>query len=206
MGLRLRSNEASRTFPRKPAGRRLFCRLPALAQSLQPAAGMLHGQSGTDPRSLGTRQNPSPQDPSQFPDWLLACLKIRSGGRPDCRRGSHPVHPPQYSCYGGRASRNWRGSERNVSKYSMIAGHQRCFRRAGRLGSTAGETPATTWFGRQTEFSERHLANNGDETADELRKRRWDGIGLVTIMSRLHPHLVTVFRNVFLIIYLRSSV
>jgi len=37
--LRLRSNEARRPFPRKPSGRRVFCPWPALARSLQPAAG-----------------------------------------------------------------------------------------------------------------------------------------------------------------------
>ena len=56
--LRLRSNEARRPFPRKPSGRRVFCPWPALARSLQPAAGML----GT--RRLGHSQNPSPQRPS----------------------------------------------------------------------------------------------------------------------------------------------
>ena len=50
--------------------RRVFCRLPSLAQPLQPALGMLNGQSSLDPRRLGTRQNPSPQDPAQFSDWL----------------------------------------------------------------------------------------------------------------------------------------
>ena len=49
MDLRLRSNEASRALPRKPAGRRVFCRLPTLARSLQPVLRMFHGQSGTDP-------------------------------------------------------------------------------------------------------------------------------------------------------------
>ncbi len=47
MDLRLRSNsenireqgEARRPFPRKPSGRRVFCPWPALARSLQPAAG-----------------------------------------------------------------------------------------------------------------------------------------------------------------------
>src|SRR5260221_2847861 len=37
--LRLRSNEARRPFPQKPSGRRVFCPWPALARSLQPAAG-----------------------------------------------------------------------------------------------------------------------------------------------------------------------
>ena len=47
--------EARRPFARKPSGRRVFCPWPALARSLQPAAGM----RGT--RRLGHSQNPSPQ-------------------------------------------------------------------------------------------------------------------------------------------------
>ena len=58
MGLRLRSNEARRSFARKPSGRRVFCPWPALARSSQPAAGMLR------PRRLVHSQNPSPQRPS----------------------------------------------------------------------------------------------------------------------------------------------
>src|SRR5687767_16032225 len=63
--LRLRSNEASRPFPRKPSGRRVFWPRPALARTLQPAAGM------RGPRRLGHGQNPSPQDPTQFQNRLL---------------------------------------------------------------------------------------------------------------------------------------
>ncbi len=54
----------------------VFCPWPALAHSLQPAAGML----GT--RRLGHRQNPSPQDPSQFSDRLLDRL-LGGGGQFD---------------------------------------------------------------------------------------------------------------------------
>src|SRR6266542_3608084 len=64
-GLRPRSNEARRPFPRKPFGRRVFCPWPALARPSQPAAGMLRS------RRLGHSQNPSPQDPTQFPNRLL---------------------------------------------------------------------------------------------------------------------------------------
>ena len=38
MDLRLRNNEARQPFPRKPAGRRVFCLRPALARPSQPAA------------------------------------------------------------------------------------------------------------------------------------------------------------------------
>ena len=46
--------------------RRVFWRWPALAQPLQPAAGMRR------PRRLGHRQNPLPQAHFQFSDWLPA--------------------------------------------------------------------------------------------------------------------------------------
>src|SRR5215204_5507093 len=68
MDLRLRSNEASRPVARKPSGRRLFCLWASLAQSLQPAAGML------GLRRLAHSQNPSPQHPSQFSVRLLTEL------------------------------------------------------------------------------------------------------------------------------------
>jgi len=75
MGLRSRSNEASRLFARKPfrrrplgyggqAGRRVFCLCAALARSLQPTTGMLLL------RRLAHSQNPSPQHPAQFSDRL----------------------------------------------------------------------------------------------------------------------------------------
>ena len=64
MDLRLRSNEASRPVARKPSGRRVFCLWASLAQSLQPAAGML------ELRRLAHSQNPSPQHLSQFSDRL----------------------------------------------------------------------------------------------------------------------------------------
>src|SRR6266498_5791027 len=64
-GLRPRSNEARRPSPRKPFGRRVFCPWPALARPSQPDAGMLRS------RRLGHSQNPSPQDPTQFPNRLL---------------------------------------------------------------------------------------------------------------------------------------
>ncbi len=47
--------EARWPFARKPSGRRVFCPWPALARSLQPAAGM------PATRRLGHGQNPSPQ-------------------------------------------------------------------------------------------------------------------------------------------------
>ncbi len=72
--LRLRSNKARRPFPRKPSGRRVFCPWPALAQSLQPAAGMRR------PRRLGHSQNPSPQRLAEFSDRLLI-RKEKTGSR-----------------------------------------------------------------------------------------------------------------------------
>ena len=63
----------------------------------------------------------------------------RSGGRPDCRRGRHPVHPPQYSCYGGRAARIPRLNQRETSMILRSLGNRCRFRRAGRPSSTAGE-------------------------------------------------------------------
>jgi hypothetical protein len=68
--LRLRSNEGSRPFPRKPSGRRLFWLRPALARPLQPAAGM-PVPVRKHPRRLVRSQNPSPQDPLEFSDRLL---------------------------------------------------------------------------------------------------------------------------------------
>ena len=52
-------------WARKPSGRRFFWHWPALARSLQPAAGML----GT--RRLVQNQKSSPQAPLQFPNRLL---------------------------------------------------------------------------------------------------------------------------------------
>src|SRR5436190_4815208 len=83
--LGLRSNEVRRSFARKPSGRQVFCPWPALARSLQPAAGMLL------PRRLGHSQNPLPQDPTQFSDTLsdnssgLIRLPINKNGKEDVR-------------------------------------------------------------------------------------------------------------------------
>ena len=60
MDLRLRSNEASRPFPRKPFGRRAFALWPALAQSLQPAWGC------SDFAALATAQIPRRRPPFNF--------------------------------------------------------------------------------------------------------------------------------------------
>src|SRR6185295_8708205 len=79
-GLRPRSNEASRPFPRKPSGRRVFWLWPALARPSQPAAGMLR------PRRLGHSQNPSPQDPTEFSDRLLAAASWNGSGPVPFRR------------------------------------------------------------------------------------------------------------------------
>src|SRR5687767_15899767 len=68
--LRLRSNEASRPFPRKPSGRRVFRPRPALARTLQPAAGLLVPVR-KHPRRLGRSQNPSPPNLTQFQNTLL---------------------------------------------------------------------------------------------------------------------------------------
>ena len=86
MGLRPRSNEASRLFARKPfrrrqgyggqAGRQVFRLWAALARSSQPTMGIRRRQGGYGgqvllPRRLAHSQNPSPQHPSQFSDRLL---------------------------------------------------------------------------------------------------------------------------------------
>ena len=55
VGLRLRSNEARRPFPHQPFGRQVFWVWAALAQSSQPALGMLLL------RRLAPTQNPKPQ-------------------------------------------------------------------------------------------------------------------------------------------------
>jgi len=58
---------------RKPSGRRVFCLWASLAQSLQPAAGML------GLRRLAHSQNPSPQHPSQFSVRLLSGTPLLVG-------------------------------------------------------------------------------------------------------------------------------
>ena len=65
MGLRLRSNEARRPFPRKPSGRRLFWIGASLSRTSQPATGMFR------PLRLAPIQNPQPQHLSEFSDRLL---------------------------------------------------------------------------------------------------------------------------------------
>ena len=65
MGLRLRSNAASRPLPRKPSGQRVFCFWALLSHASQPAVGMLRLLR------LAQNQNPSPQHRSQFSDRLL---------------------------------------------------------------------------------------------------------------------------------------
>jgi len=67
-----------RLWARKPSGRRLFWRWPALARSSQPAAGML----GT--RRLGHRQNPSPQAPFSFQNRLLEPTHVGCHFLTDC--------------------------------------------------------------------------------------------------------------------------
>ena len=67
MGLRPRSNEASRLFARKPSGRRVFCLWAALARSSARRVGTTGKHIA---RRLAHSQNPSPQHPSQFSDRL----------------------------------------------------------------------------------------------------------------------------------------
>src|SRR5215218_9302943 len=70
--LRLRSNEASRPVARKPSGRQVFCLWPALAQSLQPAAGM------RGPRRLGHIQIPRRSTLLVFRQALSALSEVFS--------------------------------------------------------------------------------------------------------------------------------
>ncbi len=66
------------------------------------------------------------------------------------RSGGRPVHPPQYPCYGGRATRNGVGECEGSGEFQADWFCRAGFRRARRRGSTAGGTPAATWDGDQT--------------------------------------------------------
>ncbi len=68
--------EWSRMWDVKPSGRRVFCPWPALARSLQPAAGMLRS------RRLGPAKIPRRSAVRNFQTGSLRfCLKVRSSNR-----------------------------------------------------------------------------------------------------------------------------
>ena len=77
MGLRPRSNEASRLFARKPSGRQVFWLCAALARSLQPTMGMLLS------RRLAHNKYPLPQHPLEFSERLFALLAAIWAGEGD---------------------------------------------------------------------------------------------------------------------------
>ena len=88
MGLRLRSNEARRPFPRKPSGRRAFWIGASLSRTSQPALGMFR------PLRLAPIQNP--KSPAAAPLAILRqTLKFLSDVRAVDRNQSLGVATPR---------------------------------------------------------------------------------------------------------------
>ena len=145
MGLRLRSNEASRPYARKPSGRQVFCLLPALARSLQPAAGMRRCQSGSDLAALAKAKIPRRSTPCNFQtgSWAARARERLIGALAEhvfafspytTSSGSLPGIPSstEASLERPRRNRSWMQSTFSIAGNSSRTNQWRGWRQPGR--------------------------------------------------------------------------